>query len=65
VIESAKIEMKILEQIQHKNIVRLIGYCNTDTHIILMMDLFDCSLKNIIDTKQEKKSRFQFTMVYI
>jgi len=24
-IESAKIEMKILEQIQHKNVVRLIG----------------------------------------
>jgi len=46
-------ELRTLIKVGHKNVVKLFGFCLSEDQCILVMNLFKCSLKNIIDDTNE------------
>eukprot|EP01118_Nematostelium_gracile_P004449 TRINITY_DN1520_c0_g1_i3.p1 TRINITY_DN1520_c0_g1~~TRINITY_DN1520_c0_g1_i3.p1 ORF type:complete len:372 (+),score=94.38 TRINITY_DN1520_c0_g1_i3:502-1617(+) len=51
-------ELRILDRARHKNIVGLFGYCVTPESLIMVMDLYDTSLRKVLSETKKRRDYF-------
>ena len=55
-------EVNTINKVQHKNVLKVHGVAETDDHLLLVMDRWECSAKDYIKTKHVSKSKVMFIL---